>query len=137
MLMRKLFVLAMLGAFSAMMIVQVQACYYTPGYWKKHPWPVTQITLCGETLTEQAGRDLLNTPIKGDLTIQLAHQLIAAKLNWESGARSAYSGGLIDNAEAFLSSVGGVPPNPSLSREDQEICSHWIDLLDRANNTPW
>jgi len=130
----------MLVAISAMMIVPAHACYFTPGYWKKKPWPVTEVTLCGVTLTEQEGRALLKTPIKGDLTVQLAHQLIAAKLNWESGARMEYikpEGNIIDLAEAFLCSVGGVPPNPPLSTEDHETCSDYIELLDKANNTPW
>jgi len=135
--MKRLVVLAILGTFAAMMIVPAHACYYSPGWWKKHDWPVPIIALCGQTLTEEEGQALLKTPIKGDLTIQLAHQLIAAKLNWESGATLAYSGGLIDNAEAFLCSVGGVPPNPPLSTEDHETCSDWIELLDAANNTPW
>jgi len=100
----------MLGAISAMIIVPVHACYFTPGYWKKKPWPVTEITLCGVTLTEQEGRALLKTPIKGDLTVQLAHQLIAAKLNCLAAGylMSAYDGtgpaggNLIEEAEAFL-----------------------------------
>ena len=137
MLTKKLLVLAMLGAFSAVIIAPAHACYYTPGYWKNHDWPV-DVTLCGTVYDQSAGQALLRTPPKGgDLTIKLAHHLIAAKLNWELGARNAYSGDLIPNAEAALCAAGGVGGNPDKGSPERADCEYYLGLLDAANNTPW
>lgn len=68
-------------------------CTHTLGYWKthssfatkksqKHAWPISESTeLCGETWY-----DLLWSQPEGDPWVILAHQWIAAQLNWGSGA---------------------------------------------------
>ncbi|WP_157807675.1 hypothetical protein [Hymenobacter chitinivorans] len=60
-------------------------CNYTQGYWKNHAdsWPVSSLTI-GTVATPYSKADLikvLNTPVKGNGLLALAHQLIAAKLN--------------------------------------------------------
>ena len=69
-------------------------CTHTLGYWKthsaletkkslRHPWPISESTLmCGETWY-----DILHAPPEGDPATILAHQWIAAALNWGSGAQ--------------------------------------------------
>lgn len=56
---------------------------YTQGYWKNHPnnWPVNTLKLGNITYTKTQLLNILNKPVRGDKTISLAHQLIAAKLN--------------------------------------------------------
>lgn len=136
--MKKLFAVALLGAICAMMAVPVYACYYTPGYWKNHPdaWPTDTVTICGTTYTKAEAIDILKMPPRGDISIKLAHHLIAAKLNFASGATVAYDGGqLIDDAEAALCAAGGIFSNPR--GDARRECVYYLDLLDAANNTPW
>ena len=137
--MKKLFALVILGSILAIMAVPAAyACYYTPGYWKNHPdaWPTDTVTICGTTYTQAEAINILKTPTRGDISIKLAHHLIAAKLNFASGATVAYDGGqLIDDAEAALCTAGGIGSRPSGS--DKETCVYYLDLLDAANNTPW
>lgn len=55
----------------------------TLGYWKNHPkaWPVETLVLGKITYTKAQLLTILKTPVRGDKTVSLAHQLIAAKLN--------------------------------------------------------
>lgn len=55
----------------------------TLGYWKNHPkaWPVETLVLGRITYTKAQLLTILKTPVRGDKTVSLAHQLIAAKLN--------------------------------------------------------
>jgi hypothetical protein len=55
----------------------------TIGYWKNHPedWPVESITLGNQTYTKSQAIALLGRASAGDKSIDLAKQLIGAKLN--------------------------------------------------------
>ncbi len=74
----------------------------TIGYWKTHPeaWPVQSITLGNQTYTKSQAITLLGTASSGDKSIDLAKQLIAAKLNV-----------LIDNDSTCIASVITVADN--------------------------
>lgn len=63
-------------------------CTYTQGYWKNHEaaWPVDSLELGGVTYTKAELLTLLDTPVSGDASLILSHQLIAAKLNVANGA---------------------------------------------------
>jgi hypothetical protein len=63
-------------------------CTYTQGYWKNHSsaWPVMSLTIGGVAYTEQQLLDLFNSAPKGDASLILGHQLIAALLNIANGA---------------------------------------------------
>jgi hypothetical protein len=65
-------------------------CTLTQGYWKNHEesWPVASLTLGSRVYSAAALDALLETPPRGDASIILARQLIAAKLNVASGATS-------------------------------------------------
>jgi hypothetical protein len=80
------------------------ACTGTIGYWKNHgeAWPVDAITLGAVNYTKAQAIALLQTPSKGDKTIDLAHQLIGAKLNVAHGADNSCISQTITNADAFL-----------------------------------
>jgi hypothetical protein len=55
----------------------------TIGYWKTHPeaWPVPQITIGGVSYTRSQAISVMDGPSRGDKTIDLFKQLVAAKLN--------------------------------------------------------
>lgn len=86
-------------------------CTYTQGYWKNHPevWPVTNLTLGTVNYTAAQLLSILNTPVGGNGLISLAHQLIAAKLNFAGGANPATIAVTIAAADA---QIGGlvIPP---------------------------
>ncbi|KAB2859050.1 MAG: hypothetical protein F9K46_11245, partial [Anaerolineae bacterium] len=62
-------------------------CPKSQGYWKNHGanWPVTSLTLGSQTYSQAELLTLLNTEVSGDASLNLAHQLIAAKLNVGQG----------------------------------------------------
>ena len=63
-------------------------CTLTQGYWKNHEesWSVSSLTIGGVDYSAEELLDLLRTPTKGDASLILGHQLIAALLNVASGA---------------------------------------------------
>lgn len=78
-------------------------CNYTPGFWKNHPeaWPVSSLEVGGITYSMSQLMDIFELSTKQDMTIKLAHHLIAAKLNVLSGSSDDIQG-VIDDADAFL-----------------------------------
>lgn len=87
-------------------------CPFSQGFWKNHPsaWPVASLNLGGENYTQDELITLLKTPVKGDASLILAKQLIAAKLNVANGSNSSSIASTISDADALLSSVGGRLP---------------------------
>lgn len=80
-------------------------CTLTQGYWKNHPsaWPVDNLTLGGVVYDQEELLALLRTPVRGDASLILGHQLIAALLNVASGADAVASvEDAIDGAHAWL-----------------------------------
>jgi cysteine-rich repeat protein len=86
-------------------------CVFTQGYWKNHPeaWPVSSLTLGTVSYTQAELLAILNTPVAGNGLIQLAHQLIAAKLNIANGGDSSDIGDEILEADALIDGLV-VPP---------------------------
>lgn len=80
----------------------------TIGYWKNHPeaWPVSSLTVGGTTLSKAQALSILGMPVKGDKTIAMAVQLIAAKLNVALGNDSSCIASTITAADAWLSIYG-------------------------------
>lgn len=64
----------------------VVGCTLTQGYWKNHAdsWPTDTLTLGGVSYTKAQLLTLLRTPVRGDASVNLAHQLIASLLNLHS-----------------------------------------------------
>jgi hypothetical protein len=85
-------------------IYLVDACTRTLGYWKTHPeaWPVESITVGGVTYTKDAAIAWMKTPPKGDESISMFHQLVAAKLNVFVGNNSSCIAEVIEAADAWL-----------------------------------
>ena len=78
-------------------------CFLTPGYWKNHPesWAQDTLMLGGVELSQDELMDILNSPVRGDATVILAHHLIAAKLNVLNGADASIQS-TIDDADDYL-----------------------------------
>ena len=100
----------------------------TIGYWKNHPenWPVLSLTICSNSLTQAELISVLKTQPKGDKTIIMAQQLIAAQLNVANGNVCP----LTTNAEAWLCSHGGIGAN----RQAWDGGEPLKNALDQFNN---
>lgn len=87
-------------------------CPFSQGYWKNHAdaWPVTSLTLGTETYTQAELLALLRAPVRGDASLILAHQLIAAKLNIANGSDPAPVSATIADADSLLSGFAGKLP---------------------------
>ncbi|WP_437811203.1 hypothetical protein [Sorangium sp. So ce1078] len=79
-------------------------CTLTQGYWKNHEesWPVSSLTIGGVEYSQEELLELFRTAPKGDTSLILCHQLIAARLNVESGASDAAVDGALADAEAWM-----------------------------------
>ncbi|KYF66536.1 hypothetical protein [Sorangium cellulosum] len=79
-------------------------CTLTQGYWKNHEesWPVSSLTIGGVAYSQEELLELFRTPPKGDASLIVGHQLIAALLNVASGASDAALGGALADAEAWM-----------------------------------
>jgi len=86
-------------------------CGLTWGFWKNHTsvWPVYTLTMGGKLYSYQELSAILGAAVKGDDSINLAHQLIAAKLNYEMGVYVGV-GSYITNADSLLAQYSGKVP---------------------------
>ena len=103
-----------------------KGCTHTIGYWKNHPqkWPVNTITIGGRTYTKCKALAILKKAPKGDATIILARQLIAAKLNIAAGADPTAVESVIAQADEWLAI------HPIGSRPDGDSRQAGIDLAE-------
>ncbi|WP_437527518.1 hypothetical protein WME79_42955 [Sorangium sp. So ce726] len=79
-------------------------CTLTQGYWKNHvaSWPLWELNIGGVEYSHAELLELFQTPPRGDTSLILAHQLIAALLNVGSGANDAALGGALADAQAWM-----------------------------------
>jgi hypothetical protein len=84
------------------------------------------MTICGNTLSQAELLSVLETPTRGDVTIIMAKQLIAAKLNVASGNSCP----LTSDAEAWLCSHGGIGASRKLWDGGESL----KNALDAFNN---
>lgn len=80
----------------------------TIGYWKNHPgaWPVSTLRLGGSRASKQEALEILHTSPRGDESIILLHQLIAAKLNVAAGNEDHCIDDTIEDADEWLEDHG-------------------------------
>jgi len=107
----------------------------TQGFWKNHPdaWPVNTVQLGAGTVTKAQGIAILQTPVKGDATLILAYQLIAAELNAALGNNHSCVDSTIAAANALLTTypVGsGLNPTSTAGQMAVSLGS----TLDQYNN---
>ena len=88
----------------------VGKCPLTQGFWKNHPddWPVSSLTLGTVAYTEAQLITILKTPVGGDASLDLAHQLIAAMLNVANGSDPGPISATITDANGDLG-TGTIP----------------------------
>jgi hypothetical protein len=113
------------------------ACPLTQGFWKTHPeeWPVTSLTLGSQTYTQAELLSILNTAITSNVSLVLARQLIAAKLNVANGADSAPISGTLANADTLLSGfTGKLPYKVKTSSATGQAMVNNAAILDDYNN---
>jgi len=114
-----------------------EGCTLTQGFWKTHPtaWPVGSLTLGTRSYSEAELLVFLNTPPRGNASLILIHQLIAAKLNVASGA--AAPGTSIASADAWIAAhqaLGMSLPFSGLAKGDAATAIGLSTLLDNYNN---
>lgn len=85
---------------------EVVGCTLTQGYWKNHDdaWPVAGLSLGGEYYTRAQLLTILRTPVEGDASLILAHQLIAAELNAVTASVPGDVGAARGAADGWLAS---------------------------------
>lgn len=105
------------------------ACGLSPGYWKNHAsWPVSSLVLGDQTYNKSELLNLLGAPKKGDSSLILAFQLIAAKLNVANGTNAATAGTNIAGADLLLSGYHKKLPYGVKNSQMETIGSH-LDLF--------
>jgi hypothetical protein len=110
-------------------------CPLSQGYWKTHPdaWPVTSLTLGTVVYNQLQLLSILNSSVKGDASIILAKQLIAAKLNIANGSDPTPIAATIATADGLLDGCVlpcAVKPSSSLGMQMTAAAA----ILDQYNN---
>ena len=93
-------------------------CPRSYGYWRSHleEWPVSSLTLGSQSYGTTELTALLHSPAKGDASVILARQLIAAKLNLAAGAGSKDLEAVVAVADGLLAGfIGRLPYDVSPS----------------------
>ncbi len=114
-----------------------KTCPLTQGFWKNHAsvWPVTSLTLGSQTYTQAELLTILRTPVSGDASLILAHQLIAAKLNIANNACGTPVAATIASADSVLSGFAGkLPYSVAPSSSTGQTMVGLADTLDSFNN---
>jgi YVTN family beta-propeller protein len=113
------------------------ACPLGQGFWKNHPeaWPVSSLTLGSQSYTQDELLALFDTPPRGDASVILAHQLIAAKLNVANGADPTPISATISDADRLLSGfTGKLPYHVRPSSATGRAMINDATVLERYNN---
>jgi uncharacterized delta-60 repeat protein len=112
-------------------------CPKTQGYWQTHPeaWPVESLTLGSQTYTKAELLGILSSSTKGDVSLSLAQQLIAALLNVANGADAAAVSATIAHAQTLLATYPGkLPYGVKASTAVGQLMVMDIATLDQFNN---
>jgi len=108
----------------------------TQGYWKNHQsaWKDgTGMTLGTVFYTNAQLENILQTPVRGDASVALAHQLIAANLNIANGTDSTPIQGTLSDANNLLGS-GMIPERISPSSPTGQQMENDESILDDFNS---
>ena len=89
-----------------------KSCPRGQGYWKNHPeqWPVNTLMLGSRQYTKAELLALLKTSAKGNASVIVGYQLIAAKLNIANGSDAGPAQSYILQADAILAVYSGALP---------------------------
>jgi len=111
-------------------------CPLSQGGWKNtEVWPVGGLQLGDIFYVEAELRDILSAKTKGDSSIILAKQLIAAKLSYAAGAErpDAITQAILD-ADALLAGGGAIPQGVKSS--DMTALASVLDAFNQGSFTP-
>ena len=110
-------------------------CPLSQGYWKNHAdfWPVEDLLLGDNSYTKEQLLELLNMPVKGDASLILAKQLIAAKLNIANGGASDPVAGTIIHADDLIG-TDLIPMKIKPSKSLGKLMTSDASMLDEYNN---
>jgi uncharacterized delta-60 repeat protein len=88
------------------------SCPRSAGFWKSHrsEWPVSTLTLGSQSYSASEIASLLSKPVRGDASVVLARDLVAAKFNVAAGALSTALAADIASADALLAAQPGRLP---------------------------
>jgi hypothetical protein len=118
--------------------VTAAPCPQPQGYWKNNPdaWPVDSLMLGSQTYTKTELLTILMTATRGDASLILADQLIAAKLNIANGSgEPAPVPSTITHADSVLSGFSGkLPYNVKSSSPNGQAMVTDARTLDNYNN---
>ncbi|MCC6354921.1 MAG: hypothetical protein IT577_13615 [Verrucomicrobiae bacterium] len=112
-------------------------CQKTQGYWKNHEeaWPVTSLTIGSVTYSQSELLALLNQSTRGNASLILAHQLIAALLNLASGSDTSIQS-VVDQANDLLAQYpGSLPYDVSKCSPERSLMIQLGEELDTYNNS--
>lgn len=118
-------------------IIASNKCPLTQGFWKNHSnaWPVTSLMLGSQTYTQTELLAILNTSPKGDASLILADQLIAAKLNIANGSDPTPISATISDADTLLAAQPGkLPYHIATSSQTGQLMVNDASTLDNYNN---
>ena len=116
--------------------VTITTCPKTHGFWQNNAdaWPVSSLTLGSQTYTKAELLAILNMPTKGDASLALAQQLIAAMLNVANGSDPAPISATIAHANTLLSGYAGkLPYGVKISTAIGQQMVADLTLLDQYN----
>jgi hypothetical protein len=108
----------------------------TQGYWKNHPgaWKNGSGLMLGTNFySNDQLLNILNTPVQGDASVDLAHQLIAALLNIANGTDPTPVQSTIADAQNLIGS-GFIPENIAPSSPVGQQMVGDAKILDDYNN---
>ena len=108
------------------------------GLWKNHPedWPVDCLWIGGIKYCKLEAIAIMNTPTKGNKWITMFKQLVAAKLNQESGCICMNALSCIDGADDWMETANADFGNyvPASSKFWEFYGEDLYDCLDDFNN---
>jgi len=121
-----------------------EGCTYTQGYWKTHssygpaPYDLTWALIGEDTPFYYSGQtyyEVMWTPVSGNPYYILAHQFIAAHLNFLNGADPSVAQAEFDIAEALLNNPANTPDEiKKLKKEAKKVWTDPAGILDDYNN---
>jgi hypothetical protein len=108
-------------------------CVFGHGYWTNHPgqWPVTQLQLGNVTYNQQQLLSILNTVVRTNGLVSVAHQEIAAKLNIATGAGASCVAQTLANLDVLIGDL--VIPPVGTGYLPPSVTSSYVDILTRYN----
>jgi len=115
-------------------VAVTNVCPQGQGFWKNRPaaWPVTSLTVGSATYTQADLLTILGTPMRGDASLILADQLIAAKLNLARGSNPTPIRATIPDADGLL--IGQPPFNVDPASATGQRMVDDSRVLDAYNN---